>query len=135
MNRQKIVFLLLLLIGNMVLITPVGAAGDGCTLRADFAIGDQRFSAGEVIGANQEDGSLICTIDTLYYALDWFFYILITAVGLMILYGSFLIIVSAGNSDRVAQGKRVIIFAVIGLVIGLLVRVIPSIVIYFSGVN
>jgi len=135
MNRRKIVFLLLFLIGNMVFIAPVGAAGDGCTLRASFSIGDQRFSAGEVIDADQEDGSLICLIGALYHALNWFLYILIIGVGLMILYGSFLIVVSAGNPDRIAQGKRIIVFAVIGLVVGLLVRVIPSIVIYFSGVN
>lgn len=135
MNRRKIVFLLLFLIGNMVFIAPVGAAEDGCTLRASFSIGDQRFSAGEVIDADQEDGSLICMIGALYHALNWFFYILIIGVGLMILYGSLLMIISAGNPDRIAQGKRVIVFAVIGLIISLLVRVIPSIVIYFSGLH
>lgn len=119
----------------MLFVAPVGAAGDGCTLRSNFSIGDQHFSIGDEIDDSQEDGSLICMIGSLYHALNWFFYILIMAVGIMILYGAFLIITSSGNPDRVGQGKRVIIFAVIGLVVGLMVQVIPSIVIYLSGMG
>ncbi|HQO27730.1 MAG TPA: hypothetical protein PKX21_01570 [Candidatus Pacearchaeota archaeon] len=135
MHRRRLSFILVFLIGSMLFVAPVGAADDGCTLRANFSIGDQHFSIGDEIDDSQEDGSLICMIGSLYHALNWFFYILIMAVGIMILYGAFLIITSSGNPDRVGQGKRVIIFAIIGLVVGLMVRVIPSIVIYLSGMG
>jgi len=135
MHHRRLSFILTFLIGSILFVAPVGAADDGCTLRANFSIGNQNFSIGDQIDDSQEDWSLICMIGSLYHALNWFFYILIIAVGIIILYGAFLIVASAGNPDRVSQGKRAIVFAVIGLVVGLMVRVIPSIVIYLSGVG
>lgn len=135
MDRRLLVFLLAFLIGSITFVAPVGAANGGCTLRASFSIGGQDFSTGDVIDDSYDDWSLICMIGSLYHTLNWFFYILIMAVGLMVLYGAFLLLTSAGNPERVDKGKKVIIFAIIGLVVGLMVRVIPSIVIYLSGMG
>ncbi len=53
----------------------------------------------------------------------------------MIIYAAFLIITSAGSEDKVSQGKRIILYVVIGLGVMLLFKVIIAIVGQIVGVQ
>ncbi len=54
---------------------------------------------------------------------------------IIIIYGAFLILTSAGSADKVEQGKKAILYAAIGLGIMLLFRVIMALIASLLGAN
>jgi hypothetical protein len=80
------------------------------------------------------DVGIIMLLGTIFNITNWLFYILMLAVTLMIIYGGFLYITAAGDPEKAGKGKSVLTFAIIGLVIALLAKIIPSVVKYIIGV-
>jgi len=120
----------------------VGAIPESCTIRRAFAAGGNSYQKGDKVGplgsANthpQEDWAIICFLNTIYYTTDWIFYLLMLAVMIMILVGGFMFLTAGGDSTKVSKAGKMIAFAIVGLLIGLLARVIPSIVKYVSGIG
>lgn len=141
---------LALMMGAAPLLTEAldpGAPEEGCTLRANFSIGDDSFVAGQVISStpldpqgnadpNYEEGwSVICMLDTVYYATNWIFYIILIVVMIMILYAAFLFLTSSGSPEKAGKATKIITYAIIGMVIGLLARAIPAAVRYIVGIG
>lgn len=107
----------------------------GCTIRAKFTIGDEEFNQGDQISSTREDWGIICTIATVQYITNWIFYLLIIAVMVMILYGAFIFLTSSGNPEKTSKATKTITFAVIGMVVALLARAVPSAVRYITGIS
>lgn len=118
-----------------------GVPAEGCTIRANFNIGADAFKPGDVISADpsdtdyQEGWSVICMLDTVYYVTNWIFYIILIVVMVMILYAAFLFLTSSGSPEKASKATKVITYAIIGMVIGLLARAIPAAVRYIVGMG
>ena len=52
--------------------------------------------------------------------IDFIFSIAVVLVPLMVIVGGFMIVTSAGNTEQIAQGKKIIMWTVIGLLVMLL---------------
>ena len=52
----------------------------------------------------------------------------------MIIYGGFTIITAAGSPEKAGKGKSIITYAMIGVAVAVLARIIPSVVQYIMGV-
>jgi len=120
----------------------VGAIPESCTIRRAFSAGGSSFNKGDTVGPvgsnathPQEDWAIICFLNAVYYTTDWIFYLLMLAVMIMILVGGFMFLTAGGDSTKVSRAGKMIAFAIVGLLIGLLARVIPSIVKYVSGIG
>lgn len=124
-------------------ITP-GSIPESCTIRRTFMAGGQSFNQGDVIAAQgsgmsgaieREDWGVVCLLNTIYFVTDWVFYILMLTVMTVILIGGFMFLTAGGSSDKVSKAGKLIAFAIVGLLIGLLAKIIPTIVKYMSGVG
>ncbi len=112
-----------------------GEEPTGCTIRAKFTIGEEEFNRGDQISSTREDWGIVCTIATVHYVTNWIFYLLMIAVMIMILYGAFVFLTSSGDPGKTSKATKTITFAVIGMIIALLARAVPSAVRYITGIN
>ena len=84
--------------------------------------------------ANLEGAQAICCVfDTLYIVTDWVFWAVMLLVMLFIILGAFFIITAGGNDEKVGKGKKFIIFAVVGAIVGMMARIIPGLVASMMG--
>lgn len=77
---------------------------------------------------------MACMIDTIYTVTNWIFYVLILVAVIMLVLGGFTYIVAAGDPEKAGKGKKLLTYAIIGLAIALLAKVIPSVVKFIVGV-
>jgi hypothetical protein len=59
--------------------------------------------------------------------------IAIPLVTIMILWGAFLMLTAAGNPDRFNQGKRAIVYAIIGFIVVLIANGLPALIRDLTG--
>ncbi len=75
-----------------------------------------------------------CLMSTIYTITDWIFFVLVALSAIMILLGAFSILTAGGNAEKVTAGRNYIMYAAIGLVVGLLARAIPALARLLIGV-
>ncbi len=68
-----------------------------------------------------------CTLETIYKITDWIFFAVIALSVIMTLVGGFTILTAGGDTEKVAQGKNYITYAVVGVAVALLAKAVPSI--------
>jgi hypothetical protein len=68
-----------------------------------------------------------CVLDTIYTISDWVFYIVLAFAIIFISLGAFFIMTAGGEPDKVRKGRDYILYAVIGLIIGLMAKTVPYI--------
>jgi hypothetical protein len=73
------------------------------------------------------DCSICCVLNTIYRVTDWVFVAVILLAVIFVSMGAFNIITAGGNADKVNQGRTYILYAAIGVVVGLLAKAVPSI--------
>ena len=95
-------------------ITQSGALLSGCTADCNFDV-------------NAKCG-VCCLLNTLYNITDWIFVILVGLAGVFVIIGAMTLLMSAGDPSKLSSGRSYIMWAAIGLVVGLLARAIPAIV-------
>jgi len=78
--------------------------------------------------ANIDSWGMVCLINTVNSVTNWLFYLLIIAVVLMGVIGGALYMTSAGDAEKAGKGKSIITYAIIGLVLALVARLVPSVV-------
>jgi len=76
---------------------------------------------------------MICLLNTLYSVSDWIFVVLVALAGIFIIIGAMTLLMAAGNPEKVTSGRNYIMYAAIGLIVGLLAKAIPSLVRMISG--
>jgi hypothetical protein len=77
---------------------------------------------------------MFCLLNTIFSVTKIIFTILIAVVSILVLYGAFLIVTSSGEPEKYKKGQNSLIFALIGLVLALLSKILPDLIIYFIRV-
>ena len=75
-----------------------------------------------------------CMLNTTYTVTNWVFYIMTLVAVLMIVFGGFTYITAAGDPAKAGKGKSILTYAIIGLAIALIAKLIPSLVRFILGV-
>ena len=74
-----------------------------------------------------------CTIDAIYTVTDWAFWIMMIHAVLMFVIGGGAFVISAGDPERAARGKKIVVYGIIGLAIALLAKLIPAVAKFLIG--
>jgi len=107
----------------------VGAAQTGvCDTNGDGKID----TSDETITAS-EDWGMVCLLNTVYTVTNWIFYIMTLVAVLMIVFGGFTYITAAGDPAKAGKGKSILTYAIIGLAIALIAKLVPSLVRFILG--
>lgn len=119
----------------MVFIAPalvLGATGplDYCIIRSPIQAGTMACPVGTCPYSNPRCGPC-CLVSILSGITNWIFIGLIVLATIFIIIGGVLFIISGGDQAKTATARNYIIFAIVGIIIGLLAKAIPSIVIFF----
>jgi len=101
---------------NSCIITESGAALGTCVLNAECKF-DENSKCG-----------VCCLLQTLYSVTNWIFVILVGVASLFVILGAMNLLMSAGSPEKVSSGRQYIMFAAIGLAVGLLAKAVPAIV-------
>ena len=109
-----------------------------CTLKHDIRVIENgnivTYSKGNTVNDNTELWGLICTLDVVMTIVDWIFWILLMVGLVFIAIGGFIIVTSAGDPGKLGNGRKYIMFGVIGVILAVFARAIPSLVKGILGV-
>ncbi len=116
---------------SLAQIPPSGTIPEKCVMANTITdcpgIGQDSF-------ASAANGGTCCLLNTIYTVTNWIFYIMTLIAVLMIVYGGFVYITAAGDPAKATSGKGILTFAIIGLAIALLAKLVPSLVRFILGV-
>jgi len=116
------------------------------TIDVDGNPTDGVFTKGIVVGGTSgicsfggpdvvtKDWGMVCMLNTIYTVTNWIFYIMTLVAVLMIVFGGFTYITAAGDPAKAGKGKSILTYAIIGLAIALVAKLIPSLVRFILGV-
>ncbi len=108
---------------------------DRCTLRHDITDIDPACTAGSTVDESVTSlWGMCCLLDAVYTLTDWVFTILMLLVALLVIWGAFIIVTAGGAPEKVTSGRNYILYAMIGMVVALFARAIPSIVKALVGI-
>lgn len=143
-----------LLVGLMapalVLAQPPAQATQCCEIYRGFSMGGEDYVTGNTVGpvgadcdpaaagtdlptVGTADWGLVCLVNSVNRVTDWAFYILIVISVIFIIIGGFTFMTAAGDPEKASKGRSYIIYAIIGIVVGILARIVPAIVIFLVG--
>ncbi len=113
---------------------------EGCTITRSIKLSDstdcKEIKGCEDLsqGTPDKNCGICCLLQTVYVVTDWMFYLLTILVVFMVIYGGFAYITAAGDPEKAGKGKKILTYAIIGLAIALLAKIIPSVVKFIVGV-
>jgi len=116
---------------------PPESIPQGCTLKYNLKdIGC--LDAGNFCGEGSTCGpdgkwGICCMFNTMYTVTNWVFYIMTVVAVLMIVFGGFTYLTAAGDPGKAGKGKGILMYAMIGLAIALIAKIIPSLVRFVLG--
>ena len=139
-KMKKILSIVVLTVLLGMAVAPVAlaieGAPEGCVMRNVTRVEDAMDFTGcdacTDFDAHSECG-MCCLLDTIYEITDWIFYLLMISAVLVIIYGGFLYITAAGDPEKASKGKTALTLAIIGIVIALIARLVPSAVRFIMG--
>ncbi len=114
---------------NIPSLTPIGGYGEGAVIGSSEA--DAYCNLEGKLA--EDDWPIICLIDTIMTITDWIFYIFMMVAVIMIIIGAFSFMFSAGDPTKAERGKKILIYSVIGIVIALLAKLVPSVIRFVIG--
>lgn len=79
--------------------------------------------------------AMCCLLNTVYTITDWIFFFLVAVAAIMVLVGGFNLLFAGGSPEKIDSGRKYIIFAAVGLLVGLLARAIPALVKTLGGLG
>ena len=125
-----------MLIAGPLSAMAVDSIPTGCTLRYD--VDDETDIAVCVKGYTVDldenpDQSICCLLDTVHAVTDWVFYFVLILAVLMLVIGGAFYITAAGDPEKAGRGKMILTLSVVGLVIAIIAKLIPSLVRFFVG--
>lgn len=163
MKMKKVIYLVTLSVLLAALVMPVVAFAQDdrpkecCTINRPIKFDDsgEDCDKGKISAPNTEaaaecaGGSLqptgnvcgwskwgmYCLINSINAVTDWIFYLMMIFVVVMIVIGGATYMLAAGSPERAGRGKGIIIYGIVGLVIALLARLIPSVVKMIIGMG
>jgi hypothetical protein len=124
------------LISLAVLLLPIVALAqlppESCTMKRTITLKEFTCSQGESISLDSTK-AICCILHTVYNITDWIFVILVGLSTIFVIYGGVNIVFSGGVPENVKAGRDRIMYAMIGLAVGLLAKAVPSIVKLITG--
>ena len=133
---KKILSVLVLISFLAVLLVPILASADiaptTCTLKRDLTTINSACTNGSSVSI--ETYGMCCLLNTIYNVTDWIFVVLAAVAALFVILGGLNIVTAGGSPEKVASGRNYIMYAVIGLVVAILAKAVPSIVKMVVGV-
>ena len=106
---------------------------DNCKFGAISDVCDNNITSGACYLYQGKAFGVLAALNTIYNVTNWVFYIMMTLAVLMIIYGGFLYITAAGDPEKAGKGKTVLTLSIIGIVIALIARLVPSAVRFIMG--
>jgi hypothetical protein len=131
MELKKILPILLLVL-SFVAISSVAAADTygevikSCQMVQNISIGQIQCVGTIDLNATANLG-ICCLFNTILRATNLLFTALIIISVLMIAYGGFTVVTSQGSEEGWTKGKNIITYAIYGIVIAILAKVIPGV--------
>jgi hypothetical protein len=99
----------------------------GCTMKQDVGISGCPSQGSFCAYSNPQCG-VCCLMNTIYNVTNWLFIFMIAIAVIFIIIGGFTFLTSAGDAEKTQKGRNYIMYAAIGIVIGLLAKAVPSLV-------
>ena len=91
--------------------------------------GEGECAAGAVVADGVTDNwGMCCLLNSIYNLTSWIFNILMFIVILMVIFGAFTLVTAGGDPEKIGKGRGYIMYAVIGMAVALLAKLIPSLV-------
>lgn len=154
---MKKIVLVFVLVGLLALFTAPGFVlaqkekpRECCTLRQRIDLGDYGICADKAIAAPDanaasacgsgstcinESWGMFCLFNTIYNVTNWLFYFLIVIAVLFVILGGAAYMLSGGNAEKAEKGKAIIIYAIVGLALALIAKLIPSVIRLIIGMT
>ncbi len=121
----------------------MGGPLECCELKSDVTLNGTLYSEGEIIGSDTtcqfdnttttvdqslNEWGLVCLMGSAGLISKWVFTALMVISPLMIMLGTYYIVTAGMDPERVGKGKKFIIWAAVGIVVGLFANAIPAMV-------
>ena len=78
---------------------------------------------------------MICLINMVYYVTNWIFCLMMIAVVILFVVAGAKYMMSSGDPEKTKGAKNTMIYAIIGLVIALIAKLVPSVVRMIVGIS
>ena len=88
---------------------------------------------GDWCPSSEDNWGMYCLLNTVYNVTDWIFILLMLIVVVLIITGAFMFATAGGNPEKTTTARNFILYAIIGLVIALIARAVPTIVRLIMG--
>jgi len=75
-----------------------------------------------------ESWGMFCIVSAVYYVTDWIFYLMMILVVILFIVAGAIYLTSGGNADSMKRAKGIMIYAIVGLVVALVAKLVPSVV-------
>lgn len=138
MKKVKEILSAVLLVSFLaVLVIPVVVSAQitsptTCKMKRSITIENIQCNQGDSI-AMDGDKAICCFFNTFYSVTDWIFAFLAVIAVILGLIGAITLMTAAGDPEKVTKGRNYLLYAIIGLVVGLLARTLPYIAKIIAG--
>ena len=78
--------------------------------------------------ADHADCGMCCLLQTVYNVCDWLFYLMMVAVVIVFVIAGARYMMAAGDPEKSKGAKGMMIYGIVGLVIALIAKLVPSVV-------
>jgi hypothetical protein len=133
--KKAISIISLVFIAGMVLfpLADAQAVGppSGCEIRRDLGI--EECSEGTCDFAGEDACGMCCLLQTIYNITDWVFTVMVALATVYVIWGAIKILTAGDSKEDVEKGRKFIMYAALGLLVGFLAKAVPQVVKMFSG--
>jgi len=131
----------LLIVPFLAFAVIVGPA-ESCVMRsteedcpADGSVADFQtsYTAGSAATPGKISGATCCLMSAIKNITNWIFLIFMGVAVIMVIIGGFFMVTAAGNPAQFGQGRQLIIYALIGVIVALSAKFVPGIAKFIIG--
>jgi len=142
MNKfiKSLILLPILLFSFSVSAVDINQPLNCCILKSDVDMGSgETYNKGDTVGNEEvcsltgevadnitKEWGLVCLLGSVGSVAHWVFIVLMVTVPLMIMLGAYNIVTAGAEPEKVKTGKNYIIWATVGLLVGLFANAIPN---------
>jgi hypothetical protein len=104
----------------------------GTCAKGDIAAPDNAASVpcgtGTLCPALAGNWGMFCLVNVIYTVTNWIFYIMMIAVVIVFVAAGAIYMMSSGDAEKTKSAKGLMIYGIVGLVVALIAKLIPSVV-------
>jgi hypothetical protein len=133
--KKAISIISLIFIAEAVLLPLVSAQAvgppSGCEIRRDLGI--EECSEGTCDFSGESVCGMCCLLQTIYNVTDWVFTVMVALATVYVIWGAIRILTAGDSEKYVETGRKFIMYAALGLLVGFLAKAVPQVIRMFSG--